>query len=721
MTRRAAAWLLPPLTTLVAVVAGYRATPGLVVGPGSTDALVFRNFYAPVDAPAGPRRYSHGAGARSARDGEHSVVALPQIGRTSASTLDLDLFVPARPGLGPLVATLAVAGRVIATPAVLGPTPCSVALDAAALPAGDLKLTLTGPSWSTPDVAAHNGVGVARVAWRPAAPVAPPWRQLVVWPASACLLAVLLLRLGAPRLASLGAGTAAGVVLGFCAGALPLRVAPFGHRVLLGLVLTHAALAAWSAFVAGATWPRLPAASGVIDLLVLMSIGYWTMLVFEWALHAETGRGAPPQPATLAIGALAWGALLFAAWHPTPRPALVAVLAVAAAAQGVAQAAFALRRPAADFTILWQAVHEHAKGGDLYDLANIHATPFGDIFKVPPFYGMILLPLAWLSRNRALAAHRAIDCALYLTIAVLILRWLRPRLGTALAAALVAIVMGSMRPPFDTIAYGQIDVVLLLLLTVTLLALGGERLWLAGLGIAAGALFKIYPLMLAGMFLNTRRWRGLVWTSAWLLVLNALSVAALGWRNLAIYVTDVFPRIGGGTSWVENQALHGFLSRLVTGRLASVPSESPLVNGLTYAAFAVVSATLVSMAARRVAPGSSLEAVQVGAFVLAMVLVGPNAWMHYETILVLTFVALVLHAAERPYGPGQAFLLGAGFALVAYGNQWSFFDGGRAPGIPALALSYKFYGMAGLAALTFGLLRAPGYSAPVPSQASAIA
>jgi hypothetical protein len=77
-----------------------------------------------------------------------------------------------------------------------------------------------------------------------------------------------------------------------------------------------------------------------------------------------------------------------------------------------------------------------------------------------------------------------------------------------------------------------------------------------------------------------------------------------------------------------------------------------------------------------------------------MVLAVPAAWMHYSTITILPFVALLWHAATRPVTIRQAALLAIAFGLIAYGNQWTFFIGTRNPGLPELALSFKGYGLA---------------------------
>lgn len=77
-----------------------------------------------------------------------------------------------------------------------------------------------------------------------------------------------------------------------------------------------------------------------------------------------------------------------------------------------------------------------------------------------------------------------------------------------------------------------------------------------------------------------------------------------------------------------------------------------------------------------------------------MVLTVPAAWMHYQTIVIVPFFALLLYTAERDgLGQWQAALLGMAYALIAYGNQWSFYTGAMMGGLTILGVSYKFYGL----------------------------
>ncbi len=104
---------------------------------------------------------------------------------------------------------------------------------------------------------------------------------------------------------------------------------------------------------------------------------------------------------------------------------------------------------------------------------------------------------------------------------------------------------------------------------------------------------------------------------------------------------------------------------------------------------------------------SPAYALQYGLFLLIMVLCVPAAWMHYETLLVVLFAALLLHLREQQVPIGYAITLALSFALISYGNQWAFFSGRVMGVLTGIGISYKLYGMLLLGGLAGAALLIP--------------
>jgi hypothetical protein len=441
------------------------------------------------------------------------------------------------------------------------------------------------------------------------------------------------------------------------------------------------------------------------DLPIYLAALWWMGPLWQWVETADGATNVTPAPTTSWIGGVvALGLLGLAGWYAlygrtlpqqqragALRRAALVLFVGAALAHLVYIIWFAFQRQGPDFWILFKGARDWARGGSFYDLDAIIENHFGHVFKVPPFYGMLFLPFVFQDGERILLFHRIINVILLSATVLIWFRMWNVRVFSAVGAG--TLILLNFRPMADTIAFGQIDLALLLALTLALWALRRERDLLAGALVALGTLFKVYPLLLLALFVVKRRWWALAGFGLGMLVLNGLSIAVIGWEMHRVYLFEVLPRIGGTTSWVENQTISGFLARLfVLPTDTSIFHNRPIeLLGLAIGGAIGLLACLLALRPARAT--STSFALQYGAFALVMVLTVPAAWMHYETLLFLPYAALLLHARDREIGLTRAALLAISFTLASYGNQWSYFDGTVLGVLTVVGASYKFYGM----------------------------
>ncbi len=407
--------------------------------------------------------------------------------------------------------------------------------------------------------------------------------------------------------------------------------------------------------------------------------------------------------AAICIG-VGFGVVALSAWLDLRlrQVALLALPALAVVVMALSQYDTWQGRGGPDFWILFKGARDWFRGGSFYNIPGIIENHFGHSFKVPPFYGMLFVPFVEKDGLTILFWHRVINMLLLSGILLLLLRGLNVPLFSIGGAGLV--MLFNMRPIADTVAFGQIDIMLLLLLTVALVASQrGYDGW-AGAAVALGALFKLYPVLLLVFFVVKRRWRALVGFALAMLVCNGLSLVLVGWEMHYTYLFEVVPRIGGGTAWVENQTLNGFISRIVAPEISSTVFVHPTVSLLTYVGFGVATTGAALLAWQPAVRGSPRALLQFGVFVLLMVLVVPAAWMHYQTIVLLSFVGVVLYAGEFGLPRWCAALAGLSYAIIAYGNAWSYYLN-KIMGVLTIAgISFKFYALLMLLAVMVVLL-----------------
>lgn len=538
------------------------------------------------------------------------------------------------------------------------------------------------------------GVVLDRVQVEPlqAVPLPSAWLALCAAAFGALVYALGRL-LGLREIVALAGVALASGLLAWGVAVRPLELLPFVQRLvmLLALAVAGTGALAWHQRRNGGQ-----GIDGALLPLVLAAV-WWFGPLYQLLMTLDGAVNVTPNPMTLWVGAgllLALGiigALSARLSMEQRRTALLAVFALGALAHLATMIQFAFTRSGPDFWILFKGAREWARGGSLYDLDAVMTNHFGHVFKVPPFYGMLFLPWVFQDGMQILFFHRVLNVLL---LALTALAWYRMwGLRLLAPAGLGFLVILNFRPLADTIAFGQIDLALLCILTLALWALRNERDMLAGVLVALGTLFKIYPLLLLALFVVKRQWRALGGFALGMLLFNGAAVAVMGWDMHRIYLTQVFPNIGGTTAWVENQTVSGVLSRLVATPTEAAILENRLISllGLGISGLlGLISCVLVSAPVPR---RSTAYALHYGLFLLLMVLVVPAAWMHYETLLVVPFGALLLHAQGQKWGIGRVALLAASFALIAYGNQWSYYDG-TVMGVLTLAgVSYKFYGM----------------------------
>jgi hypothetical protein len=217
--------------------------------------------------------------------------------------------------------------------------------------------------------------------------------------------------------------------------------------------------------------------------------------------------------------------------------ALIAALAMAAVFGAVfARIISTAHGATGDYIAFYSAgwLVRSADGAALYDPAVIEAAeralypgtfdePFG--FVMPVFVAWAFAPLSMLPYTVSYLAWVAINCALLASLILLVDRYVLAGLPGNIRLLFLGAAACSM-PAIATIAFGQVDFVILTGLVLGYLLLRAERPWLAGIALC---LVFVKPHFLAGvllLLLAMREWRPLLVLAAGgvsLLVLPALA------------------------------------------------------------------------------------------------------------------------------------------------------------------------------------------------------
>jgi alpha-1,2-mannosyltransferase len=250
----------------------------------------------------------------------------------------------------------------------------------------------------------------------------------------------------------------------------------------------------------------------------------------------------------------------------------------------------------------------------------------------PPAAVLLALPLGLLSDPwLASALWNVLSTALLVVAgAILWLEW-RPQLSPWLWLPVAAGLM--LYNPFrQQVNQGQLNGVLLMLLTLAWRAWRRNRSVSAGVWLAMATLVKLFPGFLFLLLLARRQWRGLFAGAVTGLGLAALGVLVLGWEAHLDYVEKVLPSVQAFRCGKLNASLPGLWAKLFVG--SAFEKVEPWIQwpGLAWS-LTVVSgiglAWLVVWQARRADSDQSF-----GVALVCMTLASPITWDH--SLLLLT-------------------------------------------------------------------------------------
>jgi hypothetical protein len=260
----------------------------------------------------------------------------------------------------------------------------------------------------------------------------------------------------------------------------------------------------------------------------------------------------------------------------------------------------------------------------------------------PPTSVLLLLPVAVLDYRPALLTWNLASLAMLGISLWIVGRELEIPLPAWSIFPAVALVL-LCRPLLQQLIHGQLNLVLLLLLTGAWAADRRGRPARAGALVGAAAAVKLFPGLLFLYFVMRRQWTAVIAGLLAMILLTGMTVAILGLETYRAYVQEVLPQLEKfRTSWF-NASLVGFWTKLfdpATREERVEPlwrSSAAARAGILVSWSAVVAA--VAWAVRRAESRVQLDHA-LGAAVAGMLLLSPVTWDYGFLLLLLPVAAL---------------------------------------------------------------------------------
>lgn len=284
--------------------------------------------------------------------------------------------------------------------------------------------------------------------------------------------------------------------------------------------------------------------------------------------------------------------------------------------------------------------YKRAPGEEILFTKNAH----------PPTSILLALPFALLPYPDATLAWNLVSLLAFVVTLWLVLRTLgfEPA-GWLIFPAIVLLLIAN--PLRQQVNQGQLNLVLLLLLTGIWIADRSGRLRWAGLLLGAATAIKLFPGFLFLYFILRKRWTVVAFGIVGFVAATAITLAVLGLDTYRSYVSEVLPQVSSYRNGWINASLAGFWVKwfdagsLSPMPLPGLPRHLPPVASLTTlskAGLFVSSLVVLLLWGRAVMRSGSipLSDLAFGLTLTTMLLISPITWDHYFVLLTLPLIQL---------------------------------------------------------------------------------
>ncbi len=345
-------------------------------------------------------------------------------------------------------------------------------------------------------------------------------------------------------------------------------------------------------------------------------------------------------------------------------------------------------------------------GGDLREVMT---------YAYPPFAAVALFPLTLLPYDAARLLFFVLSlAATLLAIPILFANREGRRKRELILVGLAAVVV--FFPNHYSLYMGQINSLLLLSSLLSLYFLRKDRPLLSGFFLALAATVKIFPLILLLAFLAGRKYKALLATLVFTLLLGGLTALICGGEPWRIFFQEVLPEQYSGGSWVRNQGYHGFFSRLLTtnefvGSLGDHPWAARILS--TLFALATVAAAAFTAVRQPSTPFPHRLDLISALLLVTTLLALAKSWEHYGIFLLPSYLLLYEWIRFESDDGNSSLLLTT--ALLLSFCTWTFIlttgtEYAALPGHPVvnIIISAKFFATLVLFACNMAVLRQMG-------------
>lgn len=285
---------------------------------------------------------------------------------------------------------------------------------------------------------------------------------------------------------------------------------------------------------------------------------------------------------------------------------------------------------------------------------------------LPALINMIFLPLGFEgARNIFISLIPLLILISYLVV-YLALRNPVPTDGNWLLLSGVFVIAFSY-PFYFLLERGNIDGVVLFCMCIGLYVLP-QKTWLGGLLLALASLLKLYPILILGSLLFSRRWKPFLWTCIWLAVFILLTSSYWSDYFISSYQRSSYFRLDENGSLANTfMVIMIFIQLIFTGNITTLfEQSSTMITAITYGLTAI---TLLYSDYKTSSHTTQREHFSNALLYFPLMVAIPQTVYHYEFVLLIPLLPVLSFLWKDRLSAFQQYclvLMAVGIAL----SQW---------------------------------------------------
>ena len=268
---------------------------------------------------------------------------------------------------------------------------------------------------------------------------------------------------------------------------------------------------------------------------------------------------------------------------------------------------------------------------------NPYTQKFFDFYNYSPAATLFFYPFSLLPINSAEFLFTGLSLLSLLISLILLIKLTHFKLPPYLLFAISYLLLRFF-PTRLTLALGQINLIVLLLIILAFYWFTSKRQVASGVSLALAFIFKFNPAILLLFFLLKKQWRVIFSFFGTIVTLHLLAILAFGWPLTAYYYTKVLPSLLSQTGFATmqrtymNQSLTALLGRL------GIYDTQHLILKL------VIILPLLYLISRRIIKSTKLsELLNFNLLVVFMTIFLPTfSWQHHYVFLIPAIFLLSL-------------------------------------------------------------------------------